>query len=117
MTHKLKALGMLALLPFALPVAQAEPAAPGPYERIEAACKQTLAPDYKAAALNKICGCVRRNYEAKKLDEETLALLVRSHEQDPAAEEELQKDRWEEAVLFDYDVTDGCVQKPSYRYP
>jgi hypothetical protein len=114
MTHKLPALAWLTLSLLALPAYAAEGNA---FERIEAACKETLRPDFEAAKLGKICGCVRRNYEAKPPKEDALELLVRSHEQDNAAEQELQKTEWEDALLFDYDVTDGCVKKPSYRYP
>jgi hypothetical protein len=114
MTHKLPALVIFALAVLASPAARGADTA---HERIEAACKATLKPDYRGAKLDKICACVRRNYEAHRLSEEELDLLVRSHEQDPAAEQELQKEKWEDALLFDYDVTDGCVKKPTYRYP
>ena len=114
MTHKLSALALLTIALVAPPAAAAES---GAFERIEASCKETLRPDYEAKQLKKICACVRRNYEATPPKDDALDLLVRSHEQDSAAESELQKEQWEDALLFDYDVTDGCVKKPSYRYP
>lgn len=112
MTHK--GLLLAIALVISAPAAHAE----GPYERIEEACFETLKSDYpKPAKAKAVCGCVRKNYEAKDLNEAELDLMVRSHEQDPKAEEELQADKYEDLVLFDYDVSEGCLKKSSYRHP
>ncbi|RYZ95820.1 MAG: hypothetical protein EOP11_24320 [Proteobacteria bacterium] len=88
-----------------------------PMERIEKGCHATIVGEYKPAKVKATCACVRANYEAKDLKAEELELMVRSYEEDAGAEEELQDDKWNTLILFDHDVTEGCLEKSSYRFP
>ncbi|RZA01365.1 MAG: hypothetical protein EOP11_17480 [Proteobacteria bacterium] len=86
-------------------------------ERIQKGCHNTIEGEYKPAKVKATCACVRENYEARNLKEDELELMVRSYEEDGAAEEELQDDKWNTLILFDHDVTEGCLEKTSYRHP
>lgn len=82
-------------------------------DRIEAACVKELDGDAKNPGA--VCGCVKKNYARASFEDADLEIMARSHEQDPKAEEELQAEHYEYLILFDYDVTEGCMKKPSFR--
>lgn len=80
--------------------------------RIEAACQERISEEYPK--YKKICSCVSRNLDAK-LGAEDLELITRSHEEDPEAETEMQNEKHNDLILFDYDVTEGCLTNPNWK--
>jgi hypothetical protein len=78
-------------------------------ERIIAACEPRVAEDHDN--FGAICACISRDLNAK-LSHEDLALITRSHENDPKAEKELQEPQHDELVLDDYDIVEDCLEKP-----
>ncbi len=86
---------------------------PALLERIEAACLERLGEDFPEPA--KICGCVGRNLDSK-LGSQDLELITRSHEEDPKSETELQKEKHGDLLRFDYEVTESCLENPSWNH-
>jgi hypothetical protein len=82
-------------------------------DRIEYACNVRVKEDQKNH--RDVCACVTRNFDAK-LNFEDLELLARSHEEQKAAEEELQKETHNDLILFDYEVTESCLENPKWDH-
>jgi hypothetical protein len=82
-------------------------------DRIEYACNVRVKEDQKNH--RDVCACVTRNFDAK-LNTEDLELLARSHEEEKAAEEELQKEKHNDLILFDYEVTEACLENPKWDH-
>lgn len=82
-------------------------------DRIEYACNVRLRVDYKNH--REICACVSGNLEAE-LKTKDLELLARSHEEEKEAEEELQQEKHNDLILFDYEVTESCLENPKWKY-
>jgi hypothetical protein len=82
-------------------------------KRIEKACNPIVAEDH--ANHEEICHCVSRNLNDQlKLDD--LELITRSHEEEPKAEEELQKEKHNDLILMDYAITETCLEHPDWKY-
>lgn len=104
MTHLFGVL-LLSLLPS---TASATPAAS--LERIEAGCVSRLKEEKNRHAA-KICECVRTEYEKKSLSAAEFDLMARSYEDDARAETELQQDKFEDLILFDFRVVEACMEQ------
>lgn len=82
-------------------------------DRIEYACNVRVREDQKNH--RAICACVSRNLDSK-LNTRDLELLARSHEEEKAAEEELQKEENSDLILFDYETTESCLENPKWNH-
>jgi hypothetical protein len=106
----------LTLLALLLPLSLS--AAPGKdrsqlLERIERACQKNIRKEYKNH--REICSCVSRNL-GSGLDTPELELITRSHEEDPKAEELLQEEKYNDLILYDFEVTETCLENPAWTY-
>lgn len=103
----------LLLLPLLPPAAQAKE----PLARIETGCVAKLREENNRRA-PEVCACVRAAYAGKHDFVATdLELMARSYEDDSAAEQELQKDKYEDLILFDFQIAEGCLENPARRRP
>ena len=89
------------------------PPRPAMLEKIQEACEERVEENYKNGP--EICACVSRNLDSK-LGTADLELISRSHQEDPKAEEELQDEKHSALILFDYEVTEACLEKPQWSH-
>jgi hypothetical protein len=108
----MKTLIFLSLL-LTLPASAAKISRDDLLDRIEYACNVRVKEDQKNH--RDVCACVSRNLDSK-LNTQDLELLARSHEEEKAAEEEMQKEEHNDLILFDYEVTESCLENPKWNH-
>lgn len=108
----MKTLIFLSLL-LTLPASAAKISRDDLLDRIEYACNVRVKEDQKNH--RAVCSCVSRNFDSK-LSTADLDLLARSHEEEKAAEEEMQKKENDDLILFDYEVTESCLENPKWNH-
>jgi len=103
----------LLLAPAASAKPKKAPSRPAMLEKIQRACEERVEEDHKNGP--EICACVSRNLDSK-LGTADLELISRSHQEDPKAEEELQDEKHNALLLFDYEATENCLENPRWKH-